>query len=72
MIHPRRITLITSAMLGVIALTSCDKATDVLSKVKDIAGIKASADIDQVTEKEGKKVIESESRLVVVEYYMDT
>ena len=63
---------IASALLIACSLTSCDKVTDVIKQGKQLAGIKASADIDQVTQSKGEKLIKKESRLVVVEYYLDT
>lgn len=54
------------------SLTSCDKIAQIKAKAKDLAGVKASSAVNKVTESEAKKIINSESRLVMVKYYLDT
>lgn len=71
MLSLERPVIMTAVALSFSALTSCDKVSGFVAEAKRLAGIKASSDIDVVTEAEAKDVIDDESRLVVVEYYME-
>ncbi len=66
--------------IAVMGTTSCDKVKDLTSSAqswlgdddeKEEGGDQA-ADVISVDKTEGEKIINSESRLVMVEYYSDT
>lgn len=79
------LSLSTSVAVGaVMMLTSCDKTKDLYQtaadKVKELSGeekteeasVELVRDVRTVDDAEGKSVIQSERRLVMVEFYSDT
>ncbi len=67
----RFITLMFSCAATLFTLNSCDKVGDLTSKAKSLVGVNSSSDIVVVNEVEGKELIEKESRLLVIEYYLE-
>jgi hypothetical protein len=69
-----------SAALGmtlVVVLASCDKLADLTDKAKGLLGGDESSDakvvgVEKVDEEQGKGIISTESRMVIVEFYTDT
>lgn len=60
-------------LAGLCAVTSCDKVSDLTDKVSGLWEEEKSANaVVEVDEKEGKSIIASEARLVMVEFYSDT
>lgn len=62
-------------MLG--SLVSCDKVAHLTDKAKGLLGDGESSgsqevDVVKVDEEEGKEIISTEKRMVVVEFYTDT
>lgn len=60
-----------------LALASCDKMADLTDKAKGLLGGDESSaakvvDVEQVDEAQGKDIIATESRMVIVEFYTDT
>lgn len=61
----------------VVGMASCDKMADLTDKAKGLLGGDESSaaktvEVEQVDEEQGKGIISTESRLVVVEFYTDT
>ena len=61
----------------VVVLASCDKLADLTDKAKGLLGGDESSDakvveVEKVDEGQGKGIISTESRLVIVEFYTDT
>lgn len=59
-------------MVGLCAVTSCDKVSDLTEKVSGLWEEESTVGVVEVDEKEGKSIIAEESRLVMVEFYSDT
>jgi len=64
-------------MALVLVLASCDKLVDLTDKAKELLGGDESSeakvvDVEKVDEEQGKGIISTEPRLVIVEFYTDT
>ena len=55
-------------MVGLCAVTSCDKVSDLTEKVSGLWEEESTVEVVEVDEKEGKSIIAEESRLVMVEF----
>ncbi len=61
----------------VVGMASCDKMADLTDKAKGLLGGDESSaagvvEVEQVDEEQGKGIISTESRMVIVEFYTDT
>lgn len=65
--------MVSLVALMTVSLSSCEKERQlVTTKVKKLLLSQSVGRFEQVTEVEGRKIIESDPRLVIVDFYTDT
>ncbi|MDG1357236.1 MAG: hypothetical protein P8P36_03490 [Akkermansiaceae bacterium] len=61
------------AVASLLLITSCDKVHQLVDGLKDIGGQRgAYSTVDQMNQEQAEALIDSESKLVIVEFYTDT
>lgn len=72
----RKASCVLLIVLGVMGMSSCDKASELSEKVSSLWDSEDlgnyDSEVSDVTEQEGKAIISEETRMVLLEFYSDT